>query len=367
MPITDHQREQRRKHIGASDVPAILGRDPYKSLHDVWLAKTGRVEFAEPGEAAVAGLHFEDGILSWASDQGGLGKLLRNQYRSYPLAHLGSNLDAVRVDAPEPVEAKTAGLYGPLGEKWGEAGTDEVPDRVLVQVHAQMLCLAPDALEGLAHVAAFIGGRGFVLYRIVRSQKLCDVIAERCIEFWEDHVLADKPPDGVLPSYDVIRLARRMPKTVATIPAGLVEAWRAASEAAKYAAREEERAKVAVIAALGDADAGDWGDESQHLTYYEQTRSAHYVKESTFRVLRQKKGQASGERIGSGEQANREPESVPDAPEGAGCDSGRGREAHDPGADGQGDAGGGEPVAEASGVRAGLHLAQPDDGGRTGA
>ena len=36
MPITELQRERRRKHIGSSDVAAILNMDQFRSSDDAW-------------------------------------------------------------------------------------------------------------------------------------------------------------------------------------------------------------------------------------------------------------------------------------------------------------------------------------------
>ncbi|HRR40229.1 MAG TPA: YqaJ viral recombinase family protein [Syntrophales bacterium] len=81
MPITETQREARRKHLGSSDVAAILGVDPFKNAYDVWLEKTGKVDSSDiSSEAAEIGNALETGILNLAERR--LGKILRNQYRS---------------------------------------------------------------------------------------------------------------------------------------------------------------------------------------------------------------------------------------------------------------------------------------------
>ena len=40
MPITELQRQRRRKHIGSSDVAAILNMDQFRNSADVWISKT---------------------------------------------------------------------------------------------------------------------------------------------------------------------------------------------------------------------------------------------------------------------------------------------------------------------------------------
>ena len=49
---------------------------------------------------------------------------------------------------------------------------------------------------------------------------------------------------------------------------------------------EAERAKLAVVAALGDAEVGDFG--TGQVTYFETTKKEHVVKATSFRTLRMK-------------------------------------------------------------------------------
>jgi putative phage-type endonuclease len=155
MPITETQRERRSKHIGSSDVAPIMGASRWATAYDVWLEKTGKlVEKSDENQAMTAGNMFESGVLQWAEEH--LGKMTRNQYRSEPKAYLGCNIDAI-VDADGvPVDAKTGGLFGPLADDWGDEGTDQVPDEVILQAHAHMIVV--DAV--LCHIPAFLGGRG---------------------------------------------------------------------------------------------------------------------------------------------------------------------------------------------------------------
>jgi hypothetical protein len=70
------------------------------------------------------------------------------------------------------------------------------------------------------------------------------------------------------------------------LDAALVATWEAAKAEKTAAAAAEELAKSAMLAALGDAEAGDFGDPAKWLTYYEQKRAGYEVKPTTFRVPR---------------------------------------------------------------------------------
>jgi putative phage-type endonuclease len=285
MPITKAQREQRKKHIGSSDMAAILGLDPYRNAYDVFLEKKGRlVEERDPDEKSqlTAGNRFESGVLEFARDQ--LGELRRNVYRALPSAHLGAHIDAIVKAAKEPVEGKTAGLFGPVTEQWGEPGTDEVPERVIVQGMVHMLCVGAE----VCHVPAFIGGRGFLMYRVQRSEELGKVIIDRAITFWERHVLRDIPPDDCVPSLEIVRRVRRQPNKTILLPLSLKEQWEQAKQAVAVAKALAEKAEAELLAAMGDAEAADFGDSGKILTCCQQTRKAYTVKESTYSVLRMK-------------------------------------------------------------------------------
>lgn len=196
----------------------------------------------------------EPGILAWVESE--LGKLRRNQERSIPKLHIRAHLDAILVAEMLPVEAKTAGLFSPVGDDWGEPGTDEVPDHVTVQCHVQMMAIGN---AGLAHVAALIGGRGLLRFTVPRNAQLCEAITDSARDFWR-LVEADEPPVGV-PTLDVIRRARWTPGTIATIDPVLVAQMQEAATTAQAAKNAADASRAAMIAAMGDAEAADWGGD----------------------------------------------------------------------------------------------------------
>jgi len=280
MPITEEQRLKRANAIWASDVPAILGVDPYKSAYDIWLEKTGKVlPTAKGANYADAGQRFEPVVINWAEEQ--LGPLERDVEIPPDGCGIGAHLDARHREQKTPVEAKTSGLYGPLKEDWGDEGTDEVPERVIVQAQAQMLVTKTD----LCHVPTFLGGRGFGMFQVERNQELAHILLEKCLEFWERHVLADVPPEGQ-PSMPYVCARRRIPNKIATIDPELISAWQAAQARVSESKEVEKAAKLAVLAAIADAEAGDFGDPDKIFTFMEQTRKEYVVKATTFRVPR---------------------------------------------------------------------------------
>lgn len=305
MPITQAQRDQRRHYIGSSDMAAILGVSPWATAHDVWLEKTGKLQEREPTEAMMAGTFLEEGILLYAESQ--LGKIQRNQFRTYPEAHLGAHIDALAMDrGEEPIEAKKVELTNPSFEAWGDPGTDQVPDEVIVQCHVHMICQGKTRPVERCHVAGLIAGR-LSMYEVPYSPELVETICETAACFWEHRVQADSPPTNTLPSVETLRRVRRQPGKMAPVDPGLVRTYLAAQAAVKEAEAAEETARAVLLTALGDAEGGDAG-EAGIVSYLTQTRktldtkrltaerpeiAAEFMKSTSFPVLRIGKPQSA--------------------------------------------------------------------------
>ncbi len=281
MAISEKHKERRKRYIGASEVPAILGLDPYRTKMDIWLDKTNRLEESVTSDAAKIGQVFEVGILRLAEEQ--LGKITLNQWRVLQGTHLSATDDAIVNETGRPVEAKFRGIYKFPGDDWGEKDTDQVPDDIIAQAQTQLLCTDSD----LCHVAAFLTGRGFVMFIVPLDKSLGEMIIEAVESFWENHILKDIPPEESQPSASVIKRIRREPKSVIDIPTELVEAQQLAKGILKAAKKESDDADTTLKAALGTAEAGKF--DGGMATFLQQTRKGYVVKESVYRVLKIKR------------------------------------------------------------------------------
>lgn len=270
--LTKAELQQRRGHIGGSDVAAILGISPWKSAYDCWAEKTGKLE-ARSGDsdAADAGTRFEAAVLDKAEET--LGPLTRKVYveakgLGFPLA---VNLDAMLTKGGEPVEAKTSGLFGPLSSDWGEPGTEEIPEYYIVQCQAELVA----AEKALCYVPAFLGGKGFVTdppYLINRNADLIQVMLDQLGQFWNKYVKTDTRPDNSSPSIEVAKRIRRVPKSSVLVDPEKVRLWAEARAARLAAKKTEEFAYAAVLGELGTAEGG-LGGASGSVTYYEQSKT----------------------------------------------------------------------------------------------
>lgn len=303
MPITAIQRALRRNHLGSSDMAMILGVSPYGNAYDVYLDKTDRLEPEQREKAWLeAGNLLESGVLKWAEGELGAirteqedGSALFRKAQGFPL---GSHADGERECNEEPVEGKTAGIFGPILEPFGEPGTDELPDRIIIQAHVHMLCWEKD----ICWVPVLLGGKGFVMYHVKLDSVIMGEIQDKSLEFWEEFVEKDTPPPDVMPSYPIAKRMKREPGKTVPIETVLVVNWQNAKESVKLAKDIKEAAEAEMLAALGDADGGQC--DLGLLIYLKQCRRTVKAKElkeeypdiyakfenvSEFRVARLKK------------------------------------------------------------------------------
>lgn len=282
--LTQEQRETRRKWLGSSDAAAIVGCNPYKTAYDVFLEKTYQTEEIEDNEAILIGNVLEPSILTWGASELGVEIELKPKMRSHGNGFMAFNPDALVRGKPEILEAKTAGVLWSYLRDWGDVGTDAVPEQYNIQCQHGMSVMGAEFK--VAHVPALMGGVGLRMYRVERDDELIGYLERLEEHFWREHVLKGLPPDDTIPTEDVIKRIRRVPKKTVAIDSTLVMTWEQAKEAASEAQKKADDAKALLLAALGDAEAGE--SEAGLVTYLEQTRKAYEVKESTYRVLRMK-------------------------------------------------------------------------------
>ena len=90
------------------------------------------------------------------------------------------------------IEAKSTGAQN--GDRWGDEGTDQVPDEVLIQCLHNLIVLDLQ----ICYIPLLIGGNKYQLYVVERSEatKVTEekiIAAER--EFWEKYIVTGNEPD----------------------------------------------------------------------------------------------------------------------------------------------------------------------------
>jgi len=256
--------ETRKKGLGGSDIAAIMGLNRFKGPTDVWLEKTGRETREVESEAAHWGAHLEEPIADYYRDQNEVRFVrLKNPlaiHPEYPFLMASPDRLLYPVSLREGLEIKTAGLR--MAHKWGEPGTDMIPEEYLMQCHHYMAVLGFEAW----HVAALIGGQDYRQYVISRDEEICQSIVHIAKEFWENYVLEDKAPP-IDASDGCKRFLDRFKKTSGAIleasdeqAVAKLEKLRKIAEARKKLESEYTLAQHEVMALIGDADGVKWGE-----------------------------------------------------------------------------------------------------------
>jgi len=256
--ITDDVRKTRNQYIGSSDVAAILGLDPWRGPADVLAEKRGLVPPKEESQAMRLGTNLEPVILAEFRAATGLDTVashrswISGRVRVHPDAFIGAE------EAGNPiVEAK----YTTSAEGWGDSGSVEVPDRVLVQVLVQAAVVG----SPLAYVAVLRPVRDrltFAYHPIViegENRTLADKLLANCERWWKRHVEDGEPlPAGTPPAtLDTLASLQRDESASAVLLSD--DLVRELAEARKQLGLAEERESIAwrrVLDALGDATAG---------------------------------------------------------------------------------------------------------------
>lgn len=267
--ITDKQEEDRRRGIGSSDVATILGLNPWATPYDLWLVKTGQAAGPQENEAMRIGTVLEEGVLALAADR--LGERIVKPTSTFVGCHpyMRANVDGMVRQAKrgsEIVEAKTTGTTA----QWGDEHTAEVPEHVKAQVMFQMMCASSD----VAHIACLQGDYGLRLkmYRVGFDAEYAEYIGERVTRFWEHNVLGLVPPEGT-PTLEVLkRLRRDEQAAVVQIDPDLFVQDAAAQRLLREVSAAADESRARLIAALGQATAGEGGGYRIKVSKVETSR-----------------------------------------------------------------------------------------------
>ena len=203
MLINQDFTQDRTKYLGGSDIGAILGLSAYKSPLDVWLEKTGKSTNHVDNLPVRFGTFAESFVASEYAKATGYNLVESSNAVCYPgHPYLQGHIDRFVLNKPDLplfdagactashlLECKTANPFAQ--SQWGEPGSDEVPMSYLAQCH-WYLCLTK--LER-CDLAVLFGNSDFRIYQIHHDAELESTLLETAINFWQNYVQADTPPD----------------------------------------------------------------------------------------------------------------------------------------------------------------------------
>ncbi len=184
----------RKNGIGSSDAAAAVGINPYQSMLELWLIKTGRdaelpqIDPADDSQPAFWGTVLEPIVAEHYARKTGhkvrrINAVLQHpdSDKSWMLANIDREVIGTR--DVQILECKTAGEFG--SRLW----RDGVPEYVQCQVQHQLAVTGKQA----ADVCVLICGQDIRIHRIERDDDLIGSLIELERQFW-CHVETDTPP-----------------------------------------------------------------------------------------------------------------------------------------------------------------------------
>lgn len=182
----------RKNGIGSSDAAAAVGLNPYQSMLELWLIKTGRdadlpkIDPNDDSHPTYWGTLLEPFVAEYYTRHTGhrvrrVNAVLQHPEHPWMLA----NIDREILGAPDVqiLECKTSGGFGVRLWK------DGVPEYVQVQVQHQLAVTGRQA----ADVCVVLGGQEARIHRIERDDELIAHLIELERRFWH-YVETDTPP-----------------------------------------------------------------------------------------------------------------------------------------------------------------------------
>ncbi|HEX6590420.1 MAG TPA: YqaJ viral recombinase family protein [Moraxellaceae bacterium] len=182
----------RKNGIGSSDAAAAVGLNPYQSMLELWLIKTGRdaelpqIDPTDDSHPTYWGTLLEPFVAEYYTRHTGRRVRRVNAVLQHPEhAWMLANIDREVVGAPDVqiLECKTSGGFGI--RLW----QDGVPEYVQVQVQHQLAVTGRQA----ADVCVVLGGQEAHIHRIKRDDELIAHLIALEQRFWH-FVETDTPP-----------------------------------------------------------------------------------------------------------------------------------------------------------------------------
>jgi len=248
------------RKVGVSEIATILGLNPYQTAEELRLEKLDRLPRFEGNESTEAGEIMEPAIRAlYAKRTGRVVHQVKRTITSEQHPWLSAHLDGeVKIERPRRgVEIKNVGWR--MAPKWGEQGTDEIPDYYLPQPHGYLLVTGWDVWD----VAAYFGGAELRLYEVVPDKEFAEMIVQATHDFWFKHVLEDVPCPVQWATVDSSRVLKRLypgtnGQTVVLDESLLAqhETFEQSSAKAKEYEAAAKAAKAEILAAMGEAAIG---------------------------------------------------------------------------------------------------------------
>ncbi len=185
--------EVRKQGIGSSDAATACGLNPYMSMLELWMIKTGRMQqHIDDESSGYAPLYWGKQLEPLIAEFYSLHTNSKVRRVNAVLQHpdqdkhfMLANLDyaVVGSDQVQILECKSVGEHG--AKLW----RDGVPLYVLCQVQHQLAVTGKQA----AHICVLICGHQTKIYKVIRNESVINHLIQAERHFWEC-VKQDRPP-----------------------------------------------------------------------------------------------------------------------------------------------------------------------------
>lgn len=293
--------QERRNGVGASDVAGILGRSPWASPWSVWVDKVGLapLDDDEPAPHLQFGSDLEPVIVDWFERETALHvrdvrpqRVIHHRHDERWFATVDGLVHESGTDDPEMALGVFEAKYT-ADPPWAE-----VPEHYALQAQWALYCSGLDQVW-LAAMHLPYGRPKFRVYEIARDELLIRDVAGEIETWWEQHVVAGRPPlaDGhpaTVKAMAALGAARSLWVDLSGPPfvdvadlTDVLDELAALKEAAKQVARDIARDEALIKARFIETGRTEGVVDGQVVvSWREQTRAAHEVAESTYPVLR---------------------------------------------------------------------------------
>lgn len=217
----------RAKHIGASEIAAVLGESDFQTAYGLWQEKTGKKPRFQGNWATERGTQAEPVIRELYRRRTGF-NLIKKNIECAELPFLAASLDDYCPELELVVEYKY-----PSKEKHELAKQGIVPKTYMSQLQQQMLCANAIAADYVS-----FDGEDIAVIRVNRDEAFIDRIKEAGKAFWQC-VIDNTPPalsDKDIISLDSLELS------------ALAQEYKEATAALKAAEAKQKEAKEKIVA-----------------------------------------------------------------------------------------------------------------------
>lgn len=179
--LTEEQRLNRLKGLGASDSSIIMGYSTFKTPYELYLEKTGiiSIEDDEESEQQYWGNTLERVILGEFAKRNNVTLEFPDTIYHPKHPFMFANLDAYCPSLNAVVEAKNANAF--MRQYWDDSHRDGMPMQYLIQVAKQVACA--DVEMGFCCV--LLGGNEYKQFVYKRDLELERMIVAADTKFWD--------------------------------------------------------------------------------------------------------------------------------------------------------------------------------------